>query len=278
MAHHQVRRRDVLLGALSFTSSGGAAVLMRVADRRILTVQGSDVARRSISPPGSAVKPLSLLALIEAGKLGAEDQYVCPRQLVIDGHSLPCSHPIVPLPMNVSRAIAYSCNCAVAHFAQRFERGELSTFLIRAGFSSITGLLPNPEAYGRVAGNLSGPRCQLQALGEEGVAITPLELLFAYRSLARRVAEPRLSAIIEGLEGAVEFGTARAARLERVKVAGKTGSVMTESGAHAAWFAGFAPSRTPEVAVVVLTQGRSGGADAAPLASELLKSYFEKKS
>jgi hypothetical protein len=109
---------------------------MRVADRRILTVQGSDVARRSISPPGSAVKPLSLLALIEAGKLGAEDQYVCPRQLVIDGHSLPCSHPIVPLPMNVSRAIAYSCNCAVAHFAQRFERGELSTFLIRAGGES----------------------------------------------------------------------------------------------------------------------------------------------
>jgi penicillin-binding protein 2 len=250
---------------------------MRIADRRILSVQGSEVARRRIAPPGSTIKPLSLLALIEAGKLSGKDQYACPRQLVINGRSLPCSHPIVPLPMNTSRAIAYSCNCAVAHFAQRFEPDELSRSLIRAGLSSLTGLLPGSEASGQVRRNAAGPQCQLQALGEEGVAVTALELLLAYARLANRAAEPQLSAIIEGLEGAVEFGTARGARLDEVKVAGKTGSIMTDSGAHVAWFAGWMPSRAPEVAVVVLVQGRSGGADAAPIAGELLRAHFEKR-
>jgi penicillin-binding protein 2 len=251
---------------------------MNIADRRILSVRGSEAARRWIVPPGSTIKTLSLLALIEAGKLNGKDQYVCPRQLVIDGRSLPCSHPIVPLPMNVSRAIAYSCNCAVAYFTQRFARDELSKSLVRAGFSSATGLLPGLEASGRVQRNAAGPQSQLQALGEEGIGVTALELLLAYGRLAKRAAEPPLSAIIEGLEGAVEFGTAQGARLDECKVAGKTGSVMTDSGAHAAWFAGWMPSRAPEVAVVVLTQGRSGGADAAPIARELLRAHLAKRS
>jgi penicillin-binding protein A len=78
------------------------------------------------------------------------------------------------------------------------------------------------------------------------------------------------------MEGAVQFGTGRAAQVRGTAVAGKTGSVQTEPGLHAAWFAGFAPSRAPEVVVTVLTQGRSGAEAAAPIAGELLRGYFSE--
>jgi penicillin-binding protein 2 len=250
------------------------ALLFHLQDRRFLIADHPSIAQRMIFPPGSAIKPFSLLALLENGNLTAPEEYVCPGRLTIAGRSLNCSHPPLGLPMNVSRAIAYSCNCAVAHFAQRFRPGDLSNALEHSGFASVTGLLPGREASGFVRDGLSGPACTLQALGEEGVQVTALELLGAYRRLANRVNEKIAAPVLEGLEGAVEFGTAQAARLDHVRVAGKTGSVRTSNNGRAAWFAGFAPSRSPEVVVTVLVAGRSGGADAAPIAGRLLQRYF----
>jgi cell division protein FtsI/penicillin-binding protein 2 len=239
----------------------GTALLLRLRDRRLLVADGPSVAQRLVFPPGSTVKPFSLLALLESGRLTADEEYVCPQRLSIAGRSFNCSHPPLPLPMNVSRALAYSCNCAVAHFAERFRPGELSHSFQRSGLTSS------------VRSGLAGPDCLLQALGEEGVQVTAWEMLGAYR-LASRVRENMVAPVVEGLEGAVEFGTAQAARLEKVRVAGKTGSVRTSGNGHGAWFAGFAPSWVPEVVVTVLVAGRSGGADAAPIAGRLLRHYF----
>lgn len=244
----------------------GTALLMSVSERRIISVHGGERAKSWLGAPGSTMKPLSLLALLDAGKLTGTDEFRCPGKVVLAGYYLNCSHPLTPLPMNVSRAIAYSCNCAVAHFAQRFAPGELAGFLARTGLNSATGL------------SVSGPDQQLQALGETRVQVTPLELAAAYCYLARRVIDQAMAPVLDGMEGAVEFGTAQSARLERVRVAGKTGSVRTSSGQHAAWFAGFAPSRSPEVAVVVLVQGRSGGSDAAPIAARILREHFGERA
>jgi len=55
-----------------------------------------------------------------------------------------------------------------------------------------------------------------------------------------------MESILDGMEDAVEYGTAQLARLEGIKVAGKTGSIRTADGARLAWFGGFAPSRSPK--------------------------------
>jgi cell division protein FtsI/penicillin-binding protein 2 len=124
----------------------------------------------------------------------------------------------------------------------------------------------------QAAGTVDASR--LQALGESGVLVTPVEMLIAYHRLAARVSDEKLGPIIEGLEGAVDYGTAQRASVAGVKVAGKTGSVTTGEGIRAAWFAGFAPARAPEVVVTAVVQGRSGGADAAPIAGRLLEAHF----
>jgi hypothetical protein len=117
----RIGRRQVVLGLLGRPPARGVALLMRVSDRSMLREEGNPLARRWLARPGSTIKPFSLLALLEAGKLNENDAYVCPRKLTVASRDFACVHPDVPLAMNVSRAIAYSCNCAVAHFAQRFR-------------------------------------------------------------------------------------------------------------------------------------------------------------
>jgi cell division protein FtsI/penicillin-binding protein 2 len=49
--------------------------------------------------------------------------------------------------------------------------------------------------------------------------------------------------------------------------------VRTAAGNRIAWFAGFFPSNAPRVAIAVMVAGSSGGADAAPVAGQILAAY-----
>jgi penicillin-binding protein 2 len=70
-------------------------------------------------------------------------------------------------------------------------------------------------------------------------------------------------------------GTGHLARVPGVAVAGKTGTAQNPHGEDHAWFVGYAPADAPEVAFAVLVENAGhGGSVAAPLAAELLESYF----
>jgi stage II sporulation protein D len=241
---HAIKRRDLLALplALAVPGTATAAVLMRFEDGAILHAAGP--ADSWLLAPGSTIKPFTLQALFNAHRLSASERFLCPGVLHVAGRNLTCSHPRGLPPLDATNAIAYSCNCAVAHFAQRFSTAELQSALRTAGFRTVPADLT------------------LQALGEEGVLTTPRALADAYRRLAR-TAHP---AVLAGLEGAVQYGTAQAAALPGFTVAGKTGT-----GRYTALFAGFTPSRAPRWVVAVATQGHSGGGDAAPIARELLR-------
>ena len=87
-----------------------------------------------------------------------------------------------------------------------------------------------------------------------------------------------------------EGGTGTAAAIPGVTVSGKTGSAQRISNelvkANAAlaremqdngWFVGFAPRKDPEIVVVALLEGGEHGNLAAPVARDVVKSYFDKK-
>ncbi len=231
----------------------GAALLLDIAGRDVVAAHDADVAA---APPGSTIKPFALTALLAARKLTATESFMCPGKLSLGGRQMNCSHPPLGEPMRVETAIAYSCNCFVAHVAERFAPGELVTTLDRAGFTRGIRLA-------------QGDGARLQALGEEGILASAADLAMAYRWLALNAAAP----ILAGLEGAVEYGTAQLARVAGAGVAGKTGTVRTAAGNRIAWFAGFFPSRAPRVSIAVMIAGSSGGADAAPVARRILEAY-----
>ncbi len=149
----------------------GAALLVDVRTRALLAVHGADLAGALLVPPGSAIKPFTIEALLRGGKLRERETFACPGTLAIGTRSFNCSHPVVAAPIDVRTALAYSCNCFVAHFAERFAPGELAAHLVRCGLSSRSGWLGDGEASGRVERATTREAQQLQAIGEGGALV-----------------------------------------------------------------------------------------------------------
>ena len=84
-------------------------------------------------------------------------------------------------------------------------------------------------------------------------------------------------------------GTGRAARLDGVAIAGKTGTAqvitqetrtdnkdLPEHHRDHAWFTSYAPAESPELVVVVFVEhGGAGSQAAAPLAKAVYERFFE---
>ena len=245
-----------------FDGAHGTAVLVERKSRRLIAAHAPALAGGALSPPGSTLKPLVLEALLERGVLRVEDRFFCTGDLRIAGRGFACSHPRLSTPLTVRTAIAYSCNGFVARFASRAAPGEIASVLRRYGLDSRTNWFGEAEAAGR-GWNAPG---ELQALGEDGVLVTPAGLAMAYARLVERAQ----GAVMGGMEDAVEFGTAQRAQVAGLKVAGKTGTGRAKDGAFLAWFAGFSPAAL----VTVMLQGHSGGADAAPIGGRILEAHW----
>ncbi|QSR87243.1 penicillin-binding protein 2 [Candidatus Methylacidiphilum infernorum] len=92
-----------------------------------------------------------------------------------------------------------------------------------------------------------------------------------------------LEAVKAAMLGVVEDGTGTNAKIEGVKIAGKTGSAQATKKLGGklyndtrAWFVGFAPYESPRYAFCILVEGGvSGGATAAPIAKKILQGIFD---
>jgi penicillin-binding protein 2 len=150
------------------------------------------------------------------------------------------------------------------------------------------------------------------SIGQGAVTVTPLQLAAAIGGIvsggnwfkphmvkAAAALEPRhadlraesVASIVSGMYGVVnEGGTGAAARIEGIEFSGKTGSaqrisndlrksglVDEDDAKDNGWFVGFAPRQNPEIVVAVLLEGGEHGALAAPVARDVIKSYFDKK-
>ena len=255
----------------------GTAVVVDVQSGHVLAAYHLDVAARRVVHPGSSIKPFTLLALLQAGKLDAQTALMCKRTVSIGGHKLDCTHPATRGPLAPASALAYSCNSYFTSVATRLTPAQLRDSFVRSGFSSSTGLSPQ-EAAGSVALAHSPEELQLQAVGEWGISLTPLELLHGYRDLAALAnSDPngKLFPIFAGLQQSVAYGMGRMAQPDvPMKVAGKTGTAMADEGPWThAWFAGYAPAENPQIVLVVFLEKGHGGTDAASVAREIFAAF-----
>jgi peptidoglycan glycosyltransferase len=82
------------------------------------------------------------------------------------------------------------------------------------------------------------------------------------------------------MEDVVREGTGTAAALSSTgtTVAGKTGTAETaDANKNQAWFIGFAPAESPEVAIAVVIEDTSltGGTAAAPVAAQVMRAAID---
>lgn len=258
----------------------GALVVADVVSGKILAARGLDIAAHQTRRPGSTLKPFVLMALLGLRRLNASQKLLCRRPLNIGGVRLDCTHPPTMLDFDAEEAIAYSCNSYFAEVATRLSGAELMQAFRKAGLDSPSGFVKD-EASGHIEQPTDREMLQLEALGDRGVEVTPLELLGAYRKLALEKRKGDVGAdapVFAGLEQSVEYGMAHAANVESMKIAGKTGTAASrESVKTHGFFVGYAPAERPEIVLVVfLEQGR--GADAAAIAQPVFAEYAREKA
>jgi SpoIID/LytB domain protein len=236
----------------------GVVLVADLTTGKLLASHRLDRATTRRAAPGSALKPFTLVALIDAGAAG--ERIACTGRLRIGERQLDCGHPSLASPLDAEAAIAYSCNTWFARVASRLDPIRFAHFLREWEFDAAQGV--------------TGDERSLQAIGEYGVHITPRRLLDAYRRLARLRNESKYQPVFRGMQGAVEYGSAQLAAVPGLPLAGKTGTTPNPSRtATHAWFVGLAPAGKPEVvSVVFLEQGR-GGPTAAPIAGRILSAW-----
>ncbi len=241
----------------------GTIIVIDPQTGRLRAVINPRLAFEQAFPPGSAIKPFTALAAMRAGLVDRETRRLCQTRYARAEFEIVCSHPRSKSPFDLGQALAYSCNDYFAHVGERLSGGTFNATLRSFGFGSRTGVDAS-EAAGRLP---RGEWHVRDALGEsDNLLVTPIQLATAYTALVNggRLYRPqrnkdknvipqeaaRLSitpqhraVLIEGMRGAVKYGTAEKAGLGELPfyVFGKTGTSTSSNGFRTqGWFVGFA--------------------------------------
>jgi cell division protein FtsI/penicillin-binding protein 2 len=274
---------SVLQRAVTHSMAGrsGTAVVLDVHTGQVLASYRMDVAAQRVVHPGSSIKPFTVMALLDTGKVDAGTALMCKRSTSIGGHRLDCTHPVTTEPLDPATALAYSCNSYFTAVALRLTPTQLQGSFLHDGFTSTTALVPK-EVAGSVALAHSPEQLQLEAIGEWGISVTPLELLRGYRQIALEQTkhDAMLAPLFDGLQRSVSYGMGHAARPDTtMRIAGKTGTASADEGPWThAWFAGYAPAENPEIVLVVFLEKGHGGSDAAGVAREIFAAFAQSQS
>ena len=220
--------------------------------------------------------------------------------------------------VNFVEMIRTSCNVLCFEHGLNTGIETLSAEARRFGFDKPTGIdvpfeskkivVPTPEwKKQKKLGRWLGGDTANSTIGQGYLLSTPLHMALFMASIARKETrtQPTLlfqenkqvdhggepidmpdhlyEFMIEGMELAVQKGTAKRARVPGIRIAGKTGtSQVRNKKGNLAWFIGFAPIEDPQIAVMVMLEGiygntsYYGGLYASPIAGNIFKQYFSK--
>lgn len=247
--------------------------------------------------PGSTVKPLTVAAALEAGKVTPDTIIDTNPGWIPNGRwrtTDTSNHGV----LTVTGVITKSSNVGAAKIAARLDNQQFYDFLRRMGYGQSTHSGFPGEASGVLAppDRWSGTTKQSMSYGY-GLSATPLQIAHAYAALAnngrmiqptfvkgepvksRQVLDPKIAhEVMKMMQTVTEpGGTATRAAILGYHVAGKTGTARIASGGgysrkYSAFFAGVVPVDNPRFAMAVVImdpdpgrRGYYGGSVSGPV-------------
>lgn len=265
---------------------------------------------RSISAytPGSIWKPFTALTALEHQVANEDEQLAVSGSLNINGYKFGDWTGEQKI-MNLKEALIWSRNTFFYQIAKRMKPEWLANIGRQFGAGTATGIelrgeadgvVPDPEWKRKHMKEAWFPGNTLHfSIGQSFLQLTPIQAAKMYSGIANQgfIAQPHViknpdketlepidgiseasyRIVTKALEECVSRGTGQASKLEKVKIAGKTGSAEVQGYAHSThgWFASYAPVENPEILVVVFMEGGGhGGSVAAPVAKKIYESYF----
>ena len=249
------------------------------------------IALDGAQPPGSTMKIITVSAALEDGKVKMTDSFPvltganAGGRYISNAHGEACGGDLV-------ETFAKSCNSVYGPMGAKVGGRRLVEMAERFGFNRRTGV---PDATpASIPRQLTSVETGASAIGQDRVLATSLNMAVVAATIANRgrrplltllagarprsvpATTPRVAALVTRLMEAVVHGgdaTGNAARIDGVRVAGKTGTAeLGGDQPDDAWFVAFAPAQRPRVAVgVLVVHGGAGGDTAAPIAKQVLQ-------
>lgn len=101
----------------------------------------------------------------------------------------------------------------------------------------------------------------------------------APQTLKRSMPADQAATLNQMMQLVTTQGSAKAAQIPGVKVAGKTGTAEVPNGRPNSWFVAFAPADNPKIAVAALVENGGDGETAAlPIARNLIQAYLNNNN
>lgn len=164
------------------------------------------------------------------------------------------------------------------------------------------GYIPPRSFYDKMFGELGWKAITIRslAIGQGEILVTPLQLANQAAIIANEgwyitphlnkadsmrthlhytaIDEPYFDFIKQGMHAVMTNGTGRWYNIDSLQMCGKTGTAQNPHGDDHAIFIGFAPMKSPKIAVAVVVENAGFGATwAAPIASLMMEQYCTGK-
>jgi len=269
-----------------------------------------NLAVETVFEPGSIMKPIIAASALEKGVVTPNDMINCESgHFFYASHNIKDVHPSGIIPFR--DVVIRSSNIGMTKVGTRLGADALYSALRNFGFGALDGL----KLPGQTPGILRPLRewakidVATHSFGQ-GVAVTPLQMVRAFGALAnggklpelkiinddksfrlrRVISEKTSNQIRDMLYGVVEdeHGTGKLARIDGIRIGGKTGTAQKASdhgkgyaaGAYMASFVGFADASelglSKKLALIVVVDEPHagsiyGGAVAAPIFKRIMQ-------
>lgn len=269
-------------------------------------------ATQGLYPPGSTFKILTALEYMkENPKTYKKYSYHCEGKAVFNNVLINCYNNKKHGEQDLADAFANSCNAAFAHMGTQINMNSFrklcETFLFN--FPLPTNV-PYKQSSFVLDGHSDKSQIPQTVIGQGKTQISPFHSALITAAIANggTLMNPYVIDYIENYNGdmvkknvpstyaklmttqeaeqmtklmteVVKNGTGYGLSGVGYSTAGKTGSAEYDSGKSShAWFVGFAPVDTPEIAVSIIVEGAGTGSDyAVPIAKQIFNSYMNAK-
>ena len=264
----------------------------------------SPLLNRSLSglyPPGSIYKLIITASVLENPEIDAD--YNCTGAITIDGYILTDINRRGHGFLDLRRSVIVSCNTNFARMG--VELGGKNVTQMSKRFlmgKKLDGNMPIAESRYPYGEDMSPVDLATVAIGQGKLLVTPIHMAAMVSTFANGgimptpyivekvrnadgmvvtlaknkgtqiISDAIADEVTDMMVAAVKEGTGKNAHIYGIDVAGKTGTAQNETERDHSWFIGFAPAGDPKIAVAVIleSEGRTGGEAAAPIAGEII--------
>jgi len=135
---------------------------------------------------GSVMKPITIAAAIDEGKITPETTYYDKGYVELDGKKIKNFDNKSRGLSTMQDVLSYSINTGAVFAMQQLGKEEFKKYIINSGLGEKTGIDLPGEVAGKITNVINSPRDIEYATASfgQGIAVTPIEMIRALSSLA----------------------------------------------------------------------------------------------